>query len=83
MLAFIRPALFQKKFEGVFTRTSFVSKGSTHSFSKEIKYTETPLKEKPINARSHFEKTYKSETSMKINTKSQFILRRIDINFKI
>jgi hypothetical protein len=27
-------------------------------------YTETPLNATPINARSHFEKTYKSETSM-------------------
>ncbi len=33
-------------------------------------YTETPLKAKPIEARSHFEKTYKSEmvTFFSINT---------------
>jgi hypothetical protein len=31
-----------------------------------IMYTETPLKAKPIKARSHFEKTYESETSMMI-----------------
>ncbi len=38
-----------------------------------FKYTETKIKATPINARSHFEKTYKSETSMKINAKFQLI----------
>jgi hypothetical protein len=32
-----------------------------------LRYTKTPLKAKPIKARSHFEETYKSETSMEIN----------------
>ncbi len=34
---------------------------------------ETPLNVTRINARSHFEKTYKSETSSKITAKLQFI----------
>jgi hypothetical protein len=45
-------------------------------------YTETPIKATPINARSHFEKTYKSETSIKITAKFQFILRSIDKKFQ-
>jgi hypothetical protein len=32
-----------------------------------MSYNETPLKVKPIKARSHFEKTYRRETSMEIN----------------
>jgi hypothetical protein len=60
--------------EAVFFTGAWTSKGARES---EI-YTETL-----INARSHFEKTYQSETSMKITTNFKFILRRIDINLKI